>query len=138
MRVVELTLSVPDRVFIDPRTGTDRWLIREAMRGRLPDEVRCNQARGCQAADLVPRLRACADEVEQALSEVAAGPAAAYVDVANMRAVWNMVQTEDTPLAFIRAITVLDPGPHGRPTRQRPDRGPDPGQPRPDLVQHRS
>ncbi len=138
VRVVELTLSVPDRVFIDPRTGTDRWLIREAMRGRLPDEVRCNQARGCQAADLVPRLRACADEVEQALSEVADGPAAAYVDVANMRAVWNMVQNEDTPLAFIRAITVLTRGLMAGLHVNALTAGRIPGQPHPDRIQHRS
>ncbi len=110
VRVVQFTLAVPDRVFIDPRTGTDRWLIREAMRGRLPDEVRCNRARGRQAADLVPRLRACAGEVEHALSDVAGGPAAAYLDVDNMRAAWTLVRREDSALAFTRAVTVLTRG----------------------------
>jgi asparagine synthase (glutamine-hydrolysing) len=110
VRVVEFTLSVPDRIFIDPRTGTDRWLIREAMRGRLPDEVRLNRARGLQASDLVPRLRACAPEVEQALNEVAAGPAVDYLDVGNMRGVWEAIRREDTPGAYNRAVTVLTRG----------------------------
>jgi asparagine synthase (glutamine-hydrolysing) len=110
VRVLELTLAIPDRIFIDPRTGTNRWLIREAMRARLPDEVRLNRRRGVQAADLVPRLRACAGEVEDALDEIASGPAAAYLDLGNMRAGWEMAQREDTPLALSRSVSVLTRG----------------------------
>ncbi|MCM2357372.1 MAG: asparagine synthase-related protein [Geobacteraceae bacterium] len=109
-RVLAFTLSVPDHVFMDPKTGVDRWLIREAMKGRLPDEVRLNRRRGRQAGDLVPRLRACADEVEAALDELASGPAAAYVNVPYMREVWAMVRTDDTPEAFHKAVTVLTRG----------------------------
>ncbi len=109
-RVLAFTFSVPDHVFIDPETGLDRWLIREAMKGRLPDEVRLNRRRGRQAGDLVPRLRACANEVEVALDELARGPAAAYVDVPYMRQVWQTIQTQDTPEAFHKAITILTRG----------------------------
>ena len=104
------TLSVPDHIFIDPETGMDRWLIREAMKDRLPDAVRLNRQRGRQAGDLVPRLRACANEVETALDEIARGPAAEYVDVTYMREVWQMIQTQDTPQAFFKSITVLTRG----------------------------
>ena len=62
---------MPDRIFVDSQSGLDRWLIREAMAGTLPDDVRLNRQRGLQAADLVPRLRASAAEVETALAEVA-------------------------------------------------------------------
>jgi asparagine synthase (glutamine-hydrolysing) len=110
VRLVSFALSVPDRVFIDPETGLDRWLIREAMRDRLPDRVRLNPGRGRQAGDLVPRLRATAGEVEAALEQVASGPAAGYVDVPYMREVWRMIQREDTPEAFRKAITVLTRG----------------------------
>jgi asparagine synthase (glutamine-hydrolysing) len=109
-RVLEYVLSIPDNIFIDPKTGNDRWLIRETMKGRLPDEVRLNRNRGRQAGDLVPRLRASADEVETTLSELATGPAAAYVDVAYMRQVWRMIQSDDTNDAFNKAITVLTRG----------------------------
>jgi asparagine synthase (glutamine-hydrolysing) len=109
-RVLAYTFSVPDEVFIEPRSGLDRWLIRAAMEGRLPDPVRLNRRRGQQAADLVPRLRACAPEVETALAELAGGPAAAYLDLANMRSVWQLVQTEDTPESFHKSITVLTRG----------------------------
>ncbi len=109
-RVLAFTFSVPDHIFIDPETGLDRWLIREAMKDRLPNEVRLNRRRGQQAGDLVPRLRACAGEVETALDELAHGPAAAYVDVPYMRNVWQLVQTQDTPEAFHKAITILTRG----------------------------
>jgi asparagine synthase (glutamine-hydrolysing) len=106
-RLLAFTLSVPDRIFIDPETGMDRWLVREAMKGRLPDDVRLNRSRGRQAGDLVPRLRQHAGEVERALKELQNGPAAAYVDVPYMRQIWQMVQTQDTKEAFVKAATVL-------------------------------
>jgi asparagine synthase (glutamine-hydrolysing) len=109
-RVLQFAFSVPDHIFIDPATGMDRWLIREAMKGRLPDEVRLNRRRGRQAADLVPRLRATAWEVEQALDECARGPAAEYVDVPYMRETWQYIQTHDTPEAFRKAVTILTRG----------------------------
>jgi asparagine synthase (glutamine-hydrolysing) len=109
-RVLEFTLSVPDRIFMDPETGLDRWLIRQAMKGRVPDEVRLNRRRGRQAADLVPRLRADAAEVEMTLEQLGRGPAAAYVDVSHMREVWRMIQSRDTPEAFRKCVTVLTRG----------------------------
>jgi asparagine synthase (glutamine-hydrolysing) len=109
-RVLAFTFSVPDHIFMDPKTGMDRWLIREAMKGRLPDKVRLNRERGRQAGDLVPRLRACAGEVETALNELTYGPAAAYVNVPYMRQVWAMVQRDDTPEAFRKSVTVLTRG----------------------------
>jgi asparagine synthase (glutamine-hydrolysing) len=109
-RVQAFTLSVPDRIYMDPATGLDRWLIREAMKGRLPDNVRLNRNTGRQAGDLVPRLRTCAAEVEAALDEIARGPAAEYVDVGYMRKEWRMIQTEDTHEAFVKSITVLTRG----------------------------
>jgi len=80
------------------------------MKGRLPDSVRLNRRRGRQAGDLVPRLRASADEVESALSEIAEGPAAEYLDVDRMREVWAGIRTEDTPQSFRLAISVLTRG----------------------------
>ena len=107
VRVLEFTFSIPDRIFMEPGSGLDRWLIRAAMQGQLPDEVRLNRRRGRQAADLVLRLRANAAEVESTLDELAKGPAAEYVDIEKMQQTWKMVQTEDTVEAFRRSATVL-------------------------------
>ncbi|TRZ84074.1 asparagine synthetase B [bacterium] len=109
-RVLAFTFSVPDPIFMDPATGLDRWLIRTAMKDRLPDAVRLNRNRGRQAGDLVPRLRACASEVETALDELARGAAVEYVDVPYMREVWQMIRTQDTPEAFHKSVTVLTRG----------------------------
>jgi asparagine synthase (glutamine-hydrolysing) len=109
-RVLEFCYAVPDSVFIDPVTDTNRWLIRAAMKDRLPDAVRLNRLRGIQAADLVPRLRACRGEVEDALEECACGAAADYLDVPHMRRVWHRIETEDNIDVFRLAITVLTRG----------------------------
>jgi asparagine synthase (glutamine-hydrolysing) len=106
-RVLSFCMSVPDKIFIDPQSGQDRWLIREAMKGRLPNQVRLNGRRGRQAGDLIPRLRACNDEVEAALDEIAAGPASAYLDLARMRQAWNRIQVEDNSEVFRLAVSML-------------------------------
>ena len=82
-------------------------MMRAAMAGLLPDEVRLNRKRGRQSADLAGRLRASADEVEAALAAVDTAPANAYVDVAKMRRAWADVQREATALTTHRAGTIL-------------------------------
>ena len=109
-RVLQYVFSIPDRLFIDPKTGLNRWLIREAMRGHLPEEVRLNQKYGIQAGDIVYRLRACAGDVEGALDELHQGPAAEYVDVSHMRDVWQSVKVENREDARVKAICILTRG----------------------------
>ena len=54
-RVMEFALSIPDREYTGP-DGTDRWMIRAAMQGLMPDDVRLNRRLGMQAADVGQRL----------------------------------------------------------------------------------
>jgi asparagine synthase (glutamine-hydrolysing) len=110
VRVLEFTFGVPDHVFVDPATGLDRWLIREAMAGRLPDEVRLNRRRGQQAGDLVLRLRAEAGEWDEALDQLGRGPAAEYVDVPALRDAWRVIRAQDTPEAWGQAVVILTRG----------------------------
>jgi asparagine synthase (glutamine-hydrolysing) len=110
IRVLAFTLSVPDAVFINAHDGSRRWLVREAMRNRLPDQVRLNRRQGLQAADLVTRLRSCAREVEDALDELHDGPATAYLDVARMRASWRAIQREETVDTHRMAVSILTRG----------------------------
>lgn len=105
-RVMVYTLAMPDPVFDSP-DGGDRWVIRAAMAGLLPDEVRLNRKRGRQAADLAGRLLASADEVEAALAVVDSPPASRYVDVTKLRQAWADVQREVTALTTHRAGTIL-------------------------------
>ena len=106
-RVLSFTFSVPDDVFMDPKTGWGRWLIREAMKDRLPEAVRLNGIAGVQAADIVQRLRASAGEVNETLDELARGPAAEYLDVPYMGEVWKVIHTGVPREAFRRAALFM-------------------------------
>jgi asparagine synthase (glutamine-hydrolysing) len=106
-RLLEFCLSIPDSAYVDPETGMGRWLVREAMKGRLPDEVRLNRSIGRQSGDLVPRLRQVAGDVEDALAEIEHGPGAGYVDLPKMREVWRLIQTEDSRRALDLGGTLL-------------------------------
>ncbi len=109
-RVLAFTMSVPDGIFRSPEDGSSKWLIREAMRGRVPEQVRLNRRKGLQAADLVNRLRACAEDVSTALEELRAGPAAAFVDVDHMGNAWRAIQREDSIETHRLAVSVLTRG----------------------------
>ncbi|MDD4921043.1 MAG: asparagine synthase-related protein [Bacteroidales bacterium] len=93
VRLLDFALSVPDRFYMDSGTGMDRWLIREAMKERLPDEVRLNRRRIFQSGDLALRFRISANEVEIALDELSSGPAAAFVNVSYLRNIWSVIRT---------------------------------------------
>lgn len=105
-RVMAYTLAVPDAVF-DAEDGMDRWLMRQAMIGLLPDAVRVNVRRGRQSADLAGRLLASAAEVEMALAAVEVLPASGYLDVAKMRQAWADVRQDVTALSTHRADAIL-------------------------------
>ena len=106
-RVLEYCLSVPDAVFLDPETGLDRWLIRQAMKGILPDPIRLNRMRGRQAADLLTRLRAHPSDMEEALHELSEGASRAYLNLPLMRTVWHSVKSEGSQDLFNLGATVL-------------------------------
>lgn len=54
-RIHEFTKQISARVFRN--NGIQRFLIRESMKGRLPEEVRMNPLRGKQAKDLSYRVK---------------------------------------------------------------------------------
>jgi asparagine synthase (glutamine-hydrolysing) len=53
-RLVEFCIGIPPDQYL--RKGRDRWLIRRAMGGRLPDSILTKKKWGAQAADWYPRL----------------------------------------------------------------------------------
>jgi asparagine synthase (glutamine-hydrolysing) len=110
VRVMELTLSIPDHIFAGP-DGSDRWLIRTAMNGLMPDEVRLSRRRGRQAADLGYRLLNSASEVEAALAEIAASPLAPeYVSLPRIRAVWDDLRQGVDARSTHQSVTILTRG----------------------------
>ncbi len=95
-RVLSYTWSLPDRLFIDPETGKRRWLLREAMAGRLCEAVRTNEIRGLQGADKVLRLRKERQDVETALERLAHSPLAQTIlDVPVLTYSWRRIERQE-------------------------------------------
>lgn len=68
LRVIRYCLSIPDDQFV--RKGMDRALIRRAVKGYLPDNIRLNdETRGVQGADgvhrMMPAWEQFTDEIEK-------------------------------------------------------------------------
>lgn len=108
-RVLQFVLRVPDRIFVEPDSGLDRWLIRQAMAKRLPGDVRLLRKRGRQAGDIVVRLRNEEPSVREVLSELSNHPADDYLDRDRMRLAWELIHTDKGPLAF-RSAGILTRG----------------------------
>ncbi len=83
-RLLEFCLSIPDDQY--HRDGKDRYLIRRAMTGLMPNTVLDNNRRGLQAADIVKRTQANFDETEAALRRIERSALAGeYLDLPLMR-----------------------------------------------------
>ena len=86
----------------------DRWLIRRAMAGRLPDRVRLVRQRARQSADLVNRLYTHRDEMDTALTRLACHPLAAEVlDVARLAAVARQIAENPAKVSHFTASVLL-------------------------------
>lgn len=105
-RVIELCLAIPEAQF--QRGGVDRWLIRRAMRGYLPDAVRLNTRRGLQAADLGQRVLENRSEVEAALADLEQHDLSRQIlDLPRMANVLASTQRNLTPQNTVECITIL-------------------------------
>ena len=84
-RVIEFCLSVPERQYV--RDGRDRFLLRRAMAGILPDIVRLNETtRGKQSADWIQRLQPCWPELAAEIRNIGALDAEReYLNVAKLQ-----------------------------------------------------
>jgi asparagine synthase (glutamine-hydrolysing) len=67
-RLMEYCLAIPDTQYRSE--GINRWLIRRAMAGLLPDMVRLNTRRGLQSADLGFRVLAALPEAQALLTRL--------------------------------------------------------------------
>ena len=68
-RVVEFCIGIPQDQYL--RQGHDRWLIRRAMEGRLPDRVLNKKKWGVQAADWYPRLTRDRNQIAEKVKRLA-------------------------------------------------------------------
>jgi len=76
-RLVEFCVGIPLNQYL--REGRDRWLIRRAMAGRLPDMVLNQKKFGAQAADWYPRLARERNHIAEEVKRLAENPEVASV-----------------------------------------------------------
>lgn len=104
--LLEYCMGVPDEVHTFG--GGERMMIRMAMDGILPDEVRWNTLRGRQAADVALRLLLKPEEVENELYCMSNYPMIKeYLDCRAMRRVWEEFLAERTVQTAQRAAGLL-------------------------------
>jgi asparagine synthase (glutamine-hydrolysing) len=85
-RLVEFCIGIPQDQYL--RKGRDRWLIRRAMQGRLPDVVLTNRKTGVQSADWFPRLTRERNGVRAELKRLAEHPdVISIVDLQRLHAI---------------------------------------------------
>jgi asparagine synthase (glutamine-hydrolysing) len=84
-RLVEFCIGIPEEQYL--HKGSDRWLIRRAMKGRLPEMVLNGKKRGLQAADWHPRLTRERDQVAAKVRNLATNAeVASIIDVQRLTA----------------------------------------------------
>jgi asparagine synthase (glutamine-hydrolysing) len=72
LRVVEFCVGIPEDQYL--YKGRDRWLMRRAMEGRLPDIVLNQKKYGAQAADWYPRLTRTRNHIAEEAKRLAKNP----------------------------------------------------------------
>lgn len=97
LRVVRFCLAVPIEQYV--RHGMDRALVRRALVGVLPDEVRLNfRVRGIQGADWVHRVRPAWPALIRELHQLCSDPAASgYLHVERIRTVLSRIGQAPRP-----------------------------------------
>jgi asparagine synthase (glutamine-hydrolysing) len=85
-RLVEFCIGIPQDQYL--RKGRDRWLIRRAMQGRLPDVVLANRKSGVQSADWFPKLTRERNGIRAEVKRLADNPVvASIVDLQRLTAI---------------------------------------------------
>ena len=85
-RLVEFCIGIPEDQYL--RKGRDRWLIRRAMEGRLPDIVLNQKKWGAQAADWYPRLTRERNQIAEEVKRLAENPdVASILDMQRLKAI---------------------------------------------------
>ncbi|GGF90429.1 asparagine synthetase B [Paenibacillus albidus] len=111
LRVIRFCLSVPEGQYV--QNGVDRSLIRRAMKGLLPDEVRMNRKRrGVQGADGVYRMIPHWATFQNELREMIKDPqTSSYLNSAELAGCLERIGSEPAPnLMFSTDFRLLTRG----------------------------
>ena len=104
-RLVEFCIGIPEEQYL--HRGCDRWLIRRAMKGRLPDAVLYKKKYGAQAADWFPRLTRERDQIEKKLKQFSENSSiASIVDLERLIAIFSN-WPKDQPAEYSQAQNLM-------------------------------
>jgi asparagine synthase (glutamine-hydrolysing) len=85
-RIVEFCIGIPQDQYL--HKGRDRWLIRRAMEGRLPDIVLHQKKRGAQGVDWYRRLTRARNPIMEEVRRLAENPdVASILDMQRLHAI---------------------------------------------------
>ena len=105
-RLMTFCLSIPNSQFV--RNGSNRFLMRRAMREMLPPGVLLNQRRGRQAADIVERVVKIREELKEQLDILTESLLArTYLDLPKMKAIVTHLQNPSDRMTAGRVTSVL-------------------------------
>jgi len=95
-RLVEFCIGIPEDQYL--RNGCDRWLIRRAMKGRLPEAIRMTKSRGAQSADWFPRLTRERERISKEISRLTENPdVSSMIDLPRLAALLDKWPDQEPP-----------------------------------------
>jgi asparagine synthase (glutamine-hydrolysing) len=101
-RVVEFCIGIPEDQYLND--GRDRWLIRRAMKGRLPEIVLNNVKTGVQSSDWFTRLARERDSFRKELQRVAQdGEIKSILDLQKLNSIMDGWPDHEPPVSSIEA-----------------------------------
>ena len=110
-RLVEFCIGIPQDQYL--RNGCDRWLIRRAMKGRLPDVVLANKSLGFQSSDWFPRLTRERNRIVSELKRLAQNSdVASIIDLPRLTAILDDWPDPEPPAFDLEAPPLLWGLPH--------------------------
>lgn len=111
LKLLEYCYAIPDEQFVRP--GHDRFMIRRAMKNKIPDEILFNKFKGLQSADLLFRIKEnINDYLEVANSIKGSEICQQIIDVKKLENIileiknTNEIKTLNSNPGFLRAINV--------------------------------
>jgi asparagine synthase (glutamine-hydrolysing) len=106
-RVIDFCLSVPETQYV--RDGRERFLLRRAMAGILPDKVRLNETiRGKQSADKIQRLQPHWPQLAEEIRRIGDLPAEReYLDIVRIRRELDKIGPDSDRLTETYSLRML-------------------------------
>jgi asparagine synthase (glutamine-hydrolysing) len=106
-RIIEFCWGIPNEQYI--RNGYNKWLIKRAMKDKMPDEIVYAKKRGIQAADSIYKMRKETKEIQSSLAQLRQSPLASYwIDIKSLELFLKEINSPacDLDSAFLKIAAI--------------------------------